>query len=121
MTFQLQDDIRGISGHADCAGHPGGSDQVEGKMTLLTHTALRAESAYDAARLREVLLDPSPTAGDFAGAGQALRRSGTLRGVHRILSDRLAEAFGAVEGEIEGAEGKLFFEGLPRHLRRRET
>lgn len=120
QAFQLQDDILGTFGDSERAGKPGGVDLVEGKMTLLVHSALRTASSEQAAALRSVLSDPDPDREALDRARAIIRETGSLGRVRGLVRERLEEALAAVEEGIDDDEGRAFFTGLPRYLMSRD-
>lgn len=120
LAFQLQDDILGTFGDSGRAGKPGGTDLVEGKLTLLLHSALRSVSPERAEELRRVQRDPDPEPEAIERARAIIRDSGALDRVRGIVEKRLEEARREVETGIEDEESRAFLVGLPGYLMGRE-
>lgn len=112
-AFQLQDDLIGTLGDARRAGKPGGSDLVEGKLTLLVLHALEAADSAEERRLRRILRDPSPSEEEIEGARSLLWSTGAVRRVRGEVEDRLSAAAGAIrDAGLDGRPREFFLELL---------
>ncbi len=92
VAFQLRDDLLGVFGDPEVTGKPAGDDLREGKRTILV-TLAREKLPASARRLFDELLgDPDLEPGQIAMLQSAVRESGAVTHVERIIGRELSTA-----------------------------
>jgi len=96
VAFQLRDDLLGVFGDPDVTGKPAGDDLREGKRTVLV-TLARQKLPASAARLFDELLGDDALDDQQIGMLQtAVRDSGAVEQVERIIAHNVATAMAAL-------------------------
>jgi geranylgeranyl diphosphate synthase type I len=96
VAFQLRDDLLGVFGDPTVTGKPAGDDLREGKRTVLV-TLARQKLPASAARLFDELLgDNELDEQQIAMLQTAVRDSGAVEQVERIIAHNLATATAAL-------------------------
>lgn len=96
IAFQLRDDLLGVFGDPEVTGKPAGDDLREGKRTVLV-TLTRQKLPSSAARLFDELLgDRSLDAEQIAMLQTAVRDSGAVEHVERVIAHQLDQARAAL-------------------------
>jgi geranylgeranyl diphosphate synthase type I len=86
VAFQLRDDLLGVFGDPAVTGKPSGDDLREGKRTVLI-TLARQKLPGSASRLVDELLgDPGLDAEQIAMLQAAIRESGAVDQIERIIA-----------------------------------
>jgi geranylgeranyl diphosphate synthase type I len=97
VAFQLRDDLLGVYGDPAVTGKPAGDDLREGKRTVLVHLA-RQKLPGSAARLVDELLgDPALDDEQVAMLQAAIRESGAVDQVERIIAHNVEIATTALD------------------------
>ena len=97
VAFQLRDDLLGVFGDPAVTGKPAGDDLREGKRTVLI-TLARQKLPASAARLFDELLGDEGLDEQQIGMLQtAVRDSGAVEQVERIIAHNVATAMAALE------------------------
>jgi len=116
-AFQLIDDVLDYSGEETTIGKSLGDDLAEGKPTLPLIHAMRAGSAADKARVRQVILNGGRE--DFGDVLAAIRASGSLdyaRAAARREADAASAAIAALpESEFKRSLLELASFSVVRH------
>jgi geranylgeranyl diphosphate synthase type I len=96
IAFQLRDDLLGVFGDPVVTGKPAGDDLREGKRTVLV-TLARQKLPASAARLFDELLgDRTLDADQVAMLQTAVRDSGAVEHVERVIAHHLEQARAAL-------------------------
>jgi geranylgeranyl diphosphate synthase type I len=96
VAFQLRDDLLGVFGDPTITGKPAGDDLREGKRTVLV-TLARQKLPASAARLFDELLgDDSLDEQQIGMLQTAVRDSGAVEQVERIIAHNVATARAAL-------------------------
>lgn len=96
IAFQLRDDLLGVFGDPSVTGKPAGDDLREGKRTVLV-TLARQKLPASAARLVDELLgDRTLDAEQIAMLQTAVRDSGAVEHVERVIAHQLDQARAAL-------------------------
>ena len=96
VAFQLRDDLLGVFGDPAVTGKPAGDDLREGKRTVLV-TLARQKLPASAARLFDELLGDDDLSEQQIGMLQtAVRESGAVEQVERIIAHNVATATAAL-------------------------
>ena len=96
IAFQLRDDLLGVFGDPAVTGKPAGDDLREGKRTVLA-TLTRQKLPASAARVFDELLgDRSLDADQIAMLQTAVRDSGAVDHVERVIAHHLEQARAAL-------------------------
>jgi len=97
VAFQLRDDLLGVFGDPAVTGKPAGDDLREGKRTVLINLA-RQRLPGSASRLVDELLgDPALDAEQIAMLQAAIRESGAVDQVERIIAHNVEVATAALD------------------------
>jgi geranylgeranyl diphosphate synthase type I len=97
VAFQLRDDMLGVFGDPELTGKPAGDDLREGKRTVLV-TLARQRLPTTARRLFDELLgDRDLDAAQIAMLQTAVRDSGAVDDVERIIEREVATALGVLD------------------------
>jgi geranylgeranyl diphosphate synthase, type I len=97
IAFQLRDDMLGVFGDPEVTGKPAGDDLREGKRTVLV-TLARQKLPASAQRLFDELVgDPDLDAGQIGMLQTAVRDSGAVDDVERIIQREVGTALAALE------------------------
>jgi geranylgeranyl diphosphate synthase, type I len=96
VAFQLRDDLLGVFGDPAVTGKPAGDDLREGKRTVLV-TLARQKLPGSASRLVDELLgDPALDAEQIAMLQAAIRESGAVDQIERIIAHNVEVATAAL-------------------------
>jgi geranylgeranyl diphosphate synthase type I len=113
-AFQLRDDVLGVFGDPDVTGKPAGDDLREGKRTYLIARALGGSGLRDQGVINSLLGDPDLDDGGVARLRSLIDGSGALRDTERLIEERSAQAFAALDGmetdEVPAAALRLLAE-----------
>lgn len=93
-AFQLRDDLIGVYGDPRVTGKPVGEDLLRGRSTVLVELARASATGADAAELRSLLARRSPE--DLPRLTALLARTGAVTELNRMIAERVARAFAAV-------------------------
>lgn len=97
VAFQLRDDVLGVFGDPQVTGKPAGDDLREGKRTVLV-TLARQKLPTSARRIFDELVgDPDLDPGQIAMLQTAVRDSGALDDVERLIEREVGAALAALE------------------------
>jgi geranylgeranyl diphosphate synthase, type I len=96
IAFQLRDDILGVFGDPGVTGKPAGDDLREGKRTVLVTLARQKLPASAARVFDELLGDRSLDAEQIGMLQTAVRDSGALDHVERVIAHHLEQARAAL-------------------------
>ena len=119
-AFQLQDDLLGMFGDVQTVGKPVGEDLVEGKYTILIHSALERLSPADRATLEKSLGNPDVGRDEVREVQRLIDSVGARERVVEMIETRMMAAEQALEAaDVEGP-GADFLQGLVDYLRGRE-
>ena len=98
VAFQLRDDLLGVFGDPAVTGKPAGDDLREGKRTVLV-TLARQKLPGSASRLVDELLgDAALDAEQIAMLQAAIRESGAVEQVEKIIAHNVQVALAALDG-----------------------
>lgn len=97
VAFQLRDDILGVFGDPAVTGKPAGDDLREGKRTVLVNLARQKLPSGARRLLDELLGDRSLDAEQVAMLQTAVRDSGAVDHVERIITHQLDQARAALD------------------------
>lgn len=121
IAFQLRDDLLGVFGDPAVTGKPAGDDLREGKRTVLV-TLARQKLPGSAARLFDELLgDRSLDAEQIAMLQTAVRDSGAVEHVERIIAHQLDQARAALEAAPLARSARDELTALADAVTRRES
>jgi geranylgeranyl diphosphate synthase, type I len=96
VAFQLRDDILGVFGNPETTGKPAGDDLREGKRTVLVAIARQRLPAGARHTLDELLGDRELEESQIAVLQNAIRESGAIAEVERIIDEKTHEAISAI-------------------------
>jgi geranylgeranyl diphosphate synthase type I len=97
VAFQLRDDLLGVFGDPAVTGKPAGDDLREGKRTVLV-TLARQKLPGSASRLVDELLgDPALDADQIVMLQAAIRESGAVDQLERIIAHNVEVALAALQ------------------------
>jgi geranylgeranyl diphosphate synthase type I len=97
VAFQLRDDLLGVFGDPAVTGKPAGDDLREGKRTVLV-TLARQKLPGSASRLVDELLgDPDLDAEQIAMLQAAIRESGAVDQLEKIIAHNVQVALAALQ------------------------
>jgi geranylgeranyl diphosphate synthase type I len=97
VAFQLRDDLLGVFGDPAVTGKPAGDDLREGKRTVLV-TLARQKLPGSASRLVDELLgDPALDADQIAMLQAAIRESGAVDQLEKIIAHNVEVALAALQ------------------------
>ena len=96
IAFQLRDDLLGVFGDPAVTGKPAGDDLREGKRTVLITLARQKLPASAARVFDELLGDRSLDADQVAMLQTAVRESGAVDHVERVIAHHVEQARGAL-------------------------
>ncbi|ONH23486.1 polyprenyl synthetase [Pseudofrankia asymbiotica] len=94
-AFQLRDDLLGVYGDPRVTGKPVGEDLARGKSTVLLELARAMATGAEADELRRLLARRAPE--DLPRLAALLTRTGAAAELDRMISERVACAFAAVD------------------------
>jgi len=94
-AFQLRDDLLGVYGDPLVTGKPVGEDLARGKSTVLLELARARATGPAAVELGRLLARRAPA--DLPRLAALLTRTGAAAEVDRMMADRIACAFAAVD------------------------
>ena len=97
IAYQLRDDMLGVFGDPDVTGKPAGDDLREGKRTVLIALARTQLPAHVTRLLDELLGDPELDAQQVAMMQTAIRDSGAIEQVERIIDHNVGLAREALD------------------------
>ncbi|MET1043453.1 MAG: polyprenyl synthetase family protein [Microbacteriaceae bacterium] len=92
IAYQLRDDLLGVFGDAAVTGKPSGDDLREGKRTVLIALARQHLPAGMRNTLDELLGDPDLDAEQISMLQAAIRESGAVDRVERIIDQNVQKA-----------------------------
>jgi geranylgeranyl diphosphate synthase type I len=95
-AFQLRDDLLGVFGDPALTGKPTGDDLREGKRTVLVALAYQGADARGRQVLDRWLGDADLTVAGTDQVRTVLEDSGAVKGVERLIGDRIDEALAAL-------------------------
>jgi geranylgeranyl diphosphate synthase type I len=98
VAFQLRDDLLGVFGDAETTGKPAGDDLREGKRTVLVTLARQKLPATTLRIFDELLGDPELDAQQIAMLQSALRDSGAVEQVERLIARNVEVARDVLAG-----------------------
>ncbi|MBL7488093.1 polyprenyl synthetase family protein [Frankia sp. AgB1.9] len=93
-AFQLRDDLLGVYGDPHVTGKPVGEDLLRGRSTVLVELARASATGTEATELRALLARRSPE--DLPRLAALLARTGAVTQLNRMIAERVAHAFAAV-------------------------
>jgi geranylgeranyl diphosphate synthase type I len=96
IAFQLRDDLLGVFGDPELTGKPAGDDLREGKRTVLVTLARQRLPASVRRLFDELLGDPDLDAAQIAMLQTAVRDSGAVDDVERIIEREVGTALAAL-------------------------
>ncbi|WP_191282176.1 polyprenyl synthetase family protein [Pseudolysinimonas yzui] len=96
IAFQLRDDLLGVFGDPAVTGKPAGDDLREGKRTVLVTLARQKLPASAARVFDELLGDRSLDADQIAMLQTAVRDSGAVEHVERVIAHHLDQSRAAL-------------------------
>jgi geranylgeranyl diphosphate synthase, type I len=96
VAFQLRDDLLGVFGDPANTGKPAGDDLREGKRTVLVAIARKRLPTGARHTLDELLGDRSLDESQIAVLQNAIRESGAIDEVERIIDEKTREAIAAI-------------------------
>lgn len=121
IAFQLRDDLLGVFGDPAVTGKPAGDDLREGKRTVLV-TLARQKLPATAARLFDELLgDRTLDADQIAMLQTAVRDSGAVDQVERVIEHQLGLARAALAAAPIGRSARDELLGLADAVTRRAS
>jgi geranylgeranyl diphosphate synthase, type I len=97
IAFQLRDDVLGVFGDPEVTGKPAGDDLREGKRTVLVTLTRQKLPASIRRTFDELVGDPDLDAGQIGMLQTAVRDSGALDEVERIIEREVSTALAALE------------------------
>jgi geranylgeranyl diphosphate synthase, type I len=97
VAFQLRDDVLGVFGDPEVTGKPAGDDLREGKRTVLVTLTRQKLPASIRRTFDELVGDPDLDAGQIGMLQTAVRDSGALDDVERIIQREVSTALAALE------------------------
>jgi len=97
IAYQLRDDLLGVFGDPAVTGKPAGDDLREGKRTILIALARTGLPANVRNLLDELLGDPDLDAQQIELLQQAVRDSGAIDKVERVIARNVAKAITAIQ------------------------
>ncbi|WP_022880628.1 polyprenyl synthetase family protein [Gryllotalpicola ginsengisoli] len=97
IAFQLRDDLLGVFGDASVTGKPSGDDLREGKRTVLIALARARVPASVRRAVDELLGDPELTAEQVLMLQGAIRDSGAVDEVERMIARNVDRANAALD------------------------
>ncbi len=92
IAYQLRDDLLGVFGDPELTGKPAGDDLREGKRTVLVALARSTMPASVRRVLDDLLGDPELDAQQISLLRSAIRDSGAVEHVERIIDHNVAKA-----------------------------
>ncbi len=92
MTFQMRDDVLGVSGEQEKFGKPIGSDIREGKRTLIVARALATAPQEDKSTILHALGKRDASEAELNAAIEVLKRTGAIDYVAERARDLIAQA-----------------------------
>lgn len=121
VAFQLRDDLLGVFGDPDVTGKPAGDDLREGKRTVLINLA-RQKLPGSASRLVDELLgDPALDDDQIAMLQAAIRESGAVDQVERIIAHNVDTATAALAEAPIARSARAELTALADTVTRREA
>ena len=96
IAFQLRDDLLGVFGDPEVTGKPAGDDLREGKRTVLVTLARQKLPASARRVVDELLGDPDLDPGQIGMLQSAVRDSGAVDEVERIIAREVGRALDAL-------------------------
>lgn len=121
VAFQLRDDLLGVFGDPELTGKPAGGDLREGKRTVLINLA-RQKLPGSASRLVDELLgDPTLDDEQIAMLQTAIRESGAVDQVERIISRNVESALAALKDAQIAHSARAELAALAVTITRRES
>ncbi len=96
IAFQLRDDLLGVFGDPELTGKPAGDDLREGKRTVLVTLARQKLPGHLARLFDELLGDRTLDAEQIAMLQTAVRDSGAVEHVERVIAHQLDQARAAL-------------------------
>lgn len=96
VAFQLRDDLLGVFGDPSVTGKPAGDDLREGKRTVLVAMARQKLPASASRLVDELLGDPDLDAEQISMLQTAMRESGAVDQVERVIAHNVEVAIAAL-------------------------
>lgn len=96
VAFQLRDDLLGVFGDPEVTGKPAGDDLREGKRTVLINLARQKLPASASRLVDELLGDPALDDEQIGMLQAAIRESGAVDQVERIIAHNVETATAAL-------------------------
>jgi geranylgeranyl diphosphate synthase type I len=119
-AFQLQDDLLGMFGDVQTVGKPVGEDLVEGKYTVLIHTALEKLAPTDRATVERALGNADVGEEEVREVQRLIESVGARQRVVEMIETRMQAAAEALAVAGVTGPGADFLQGLMDYLRGRE-
>ena len=121
VAFQLRDDLLGVFGDPEITGKPAGDDLREGKRTVLV-TLARQKLPGSAARLVDELLgDPALDDDQISMLQTAIRESGAVDQIERIIAHNVETATAALNDAPIARSARDELTALADTVTRRES
>ncbi|WP_238148106.1 polyprenyl synthetase family protein [Rothia halotolerans] len=120
-AFQLRDDVLGVFGEPELTGKPAGDDLREGKRTVLTALTEQRGGPEEAALLDEALGDPALDDAGIERVREAIRATGALTEVERIIDTTERQVRAALQRIETDAESRRALEVMASRALRRAS
>ncbi|PJJ72397.1 geranylgeranyl diphosphate synthase type I [Diaminobutyricimonas aerilata] len=121
VAYQLRDDLLGVFGDPEVTGKPAGDDLREGKRTVLIALARPALPAGARQLLDELLGDPELDGRQIEVLQTAIRESGAVDKVERIIAHNVDKAKSALMGAPLGPTARAQLSRLADTVTRRSS
>jgi geranylgeranyl diphosphate synthase type I len=119
-AFQLRDDVLGVFGDPSQTGKDRDGDLREGKQTVLLTKARAAATAAQLAVLDRAVGTPDLTEADAERVRGIIAETGALRATNELIDELTAQATGAIDAGLVGAEAARALHELADEVTRRQ-